>query len=57
MTGHEDILMNEYLRAISSVFLTAPTNDEVMILLVRRETIKRESSVRLFASHGLADNR
>jgi hypothetical protein len=38
-------LMNEYLRAISSVFLTAPTNDEVMILLVRRATIKEESLV------------
>jgi len=31
VTGHEDALMNEYLRAISSVFLTATTNDEVMI--------------------------
>ena len=45
MTGHEDALMKEYLRAISSVFLTAPTNDEVMILLVRRATIKEESLV------------
>jgi len=45
VTGHEDALMNEYLRAIS-VFLTAPTNDEVMILLIQRATIKRESLVR-----------
>jgi len=37
---------NEHLYAISSVFLTAPTNDEMMILLVRRAKIKRESLVR-----------
>jgi hypothetical protein len=45
MTGHGDALMNKYLRSISSIFLTAPTNDEVMILLVRRATIKLESLV------------
>ena len=52
MTGHEEALMNEYLQmyvlfqAYNGISLTAPTNDEVMILLLRQAAIKQESLIR-----------